>query len=203
MHRLCWSYFILIIYYYISVIVKSFYTIKFSANISISECFTPWYLVSAQNIKYGSVFIFLFLETCRSDESNYCWDEHRLLFIVCLTVLTSHCLLLKVSFKQSAASLTTRPFTYLKDLGEEARANLLTEEVVDAGQAGHGAPQGSVRGRADPVGSVDAVERRLIWAAVPLLRITEAALSVVVHGVRGPPRSGCSTSFPQGNRNVC
>lgn len=52
--------------------------------------------------------------------------------------------------------------TYLEDLREEAWTDLLTEEVIDAGQAGHGAPQGPVWGRADPVGRVDAVEGRLI-----------------------------------------
>lgn len=90
--------------------------------------------------------------------------------------------------------------TYLEDLREEAWTNFLTEEVINAGQAGHGAPQGSVRGRADPVGSMDAVEGRLIWAAVAFLWVAEAAFGVVVHGAGGAPRS---SSFPWGNQNIC
>lgn len=81
---------------------------------------------------------------------------------------------------------TLAGLTYLEDLREEARANLLAEEVVDSRQAGHGAPQGSVRRRAHPVGCMDAVERGLIQ---PFLWITEGALCVEVHGARGPPRS--------------
>lgn len=87
--------------------------------------------------------------------------------------------------------------TYLEDLGEEARADLLAEEVVDASQTGHGAPQGSVGGRADAVGRVDAVERRLVRTAVTLLRVAEAALRVVVHGAAGPPRSRRFVWLPQ------
>lgn len=79
--------------------------------------------------------------------------------------------------------------TYLENLGEEAWANLFTEEVVNAGQAGHRAPQGSVWGRPDPVGRVDAVKRRLIQTSWPVLRVAEAALIVMVHGAGGPLQS--------------
>lgn len=93
-------------------------------------------------------------------------------------------------------------FEYLEDLREEARANLFAEEVIDAGQAGHGAPQGSVRGRPDPVGSVDAVERRLIRTSWAVLGVAEAALSVVVHGSGGPLHSGHSLLSHSGYTQV-
>lgn len=86
---------------------------------------------------------------------------------------------------------------YLEDLGEESRADLLAEEVVDASQTGHGAPQGSVRGRADPVGRVDAVERRLVRTAGALLGIAEA-----VHGAGATPRSRSSVLSREGTRRL-
>lgn len=52
-------------------------------------------------------------------------------------------------------------FSHLEHLWEEASADLLAGEVIQAGQAGHGAAQGPVRGRPDPVGPVDAVHGRL------------------------------------------
>lgn len=77
--------------------------------------------------------------------------------------------------------------TYLEDLRKEARANLLTEEVIDAGQAGHGTPQGSIWGRPDAVGCVDTVKRGLIWTPMALFGVAEEALRVVVHGTGGSP----------------
>ena len=56
---------------------------------------------------------------------------------------------------------TNKLFSHLEHLGEEPCSDLLAAEVVQAGQAGHGAAQGPVRGRSDPVGSVDAVHGRL------------------------------------------
>lgn len=53
------------------------------------------------------------------------------------------------------------PPSHLEHLGEEARSDLLPVEVVQASEAGDGAAQGPVRRRPDPVGSVDAVQRRL------------------------------------------
>lgn len=92
---------------------------------------------------------------------------------------------------------TKKGVTHLEDLREEARTNLLTEEVINAGQAGYGTAQGPVRGWPDPVGSVDAVERQVIRASVTLLWVAEAALSMVVHGAGRPPRPAGSASFPQ------
>lgn len=47
---------------------------------------------------------------------------------------------------------------HLEHLGEEARSDPLAAEVIQARQGGHGAAQGPVGGRPDPVGSVDAVQ---------------------------------------------
>jgi len=93
--------------------------------------------------------------------------------------------------------------TDLEDLREEARTYLLTEEIVAARQTGHSAPQGSVGGRADPVGCVDTVERRLVRAALTLLGVAEATLGMVVHGAGKPPCSSSSVLSHRGNQNVC
>lgn len=94
-------------------------------------------------------------------------------------------------------------FTYLEDLREETWADLLAEEVIDAGQAGHGAPQGPVRGRAHPVGGMDAVERRLVRTAVNVLAIAEAALGVVVHGAGWASGLQVAPLCPAGGTTVC
>lgn len=77
--------------------------------------------------------------------------------------------------------------TYLEHLGEEARADFLAEEVVNARQAGHGAPQRPVRGRPHAVGGVDAVHGQLVRPAVTLLGVAKIALRVVVHGAPHGP----------------
>lgn len=76
---------------------------------------------------------------------------------------------------------------YLEDLREEARADFLAEEVVDAREAGYGAPQCPVRRRPHAVGGVDAVHGQLVWTAVTLLGVAEKALRVVVHGAPHGP----------------
>lgn len=160
-------------------------------------------LCSSQYLKASLIITLMKLVgvMCLTSVLEPCWHEQGW---KCLIVLTSHWLLLRFlstteELQLSFSSLTDYlTVTYLEDLREEAWTNLLTEEVINAGQAGHGAPQGSVRGRADPVGCMNAVERRLVWAAVPLLRITETALGVVVHGAGGPPRSSCSVLSQRG-----
>lgn len=50
---------------------------------------------------------------------------------------------------------------------------------------------------------MDAVEGRLVRAAVTLLGVAEAALGVVVHDAGGPPHSSSSVLSHRGNQNVC
>lgn len=73
--------------------------------------------------------------------------------------------------KRSPKNITDTPTVspYLEHLGEEACADLLAVEVVEAGQAGHGAAQGPVGGRSDPVGPVNAVHGRLCVSPLLLL----------------------------------
>lgn len=51
-------------------------------------------------------------------------------------------------------------FSHLEHLGEEPRTDLLAAEVIYSGQGGHGAAQGPVGGRSDPVGSMNVVHGR-------------------------------------------
>lgn len=71
--------------------------------------------------------------------------------------------------RKSIAKVIRNSDGYLKHFREEAGADFLTEEIVNARQTGHGAPQSPVRGRTHPVRPVKPVQRGLAEFLVIIL----------------------------------
>lgn len=87
-------------------------------------------------------------------------------FRVCMCGLYSQwtqiLLILSVSQLGSVIfTVNTVKMTYLENFREETRADLLTEEIVDSCQTGHGAPQSPVRWRPHAVWPMEPMQRRL------------------------------------------